>query len=282
MARFQVISDIHLAHRDQVWWSLDTFITPDPTVDGLLLAGDIGAPDSSAYQRLLEQASALFTNVYIVEGNHAYYGYEMPETERLMEVMCARYANVHYLQCRSVDIPGHPDIRLAGCTLWTDVPTTSAPTVQAYLSDYRVIYSNYKERVRISVEELNTVHRQHVAWLESEIRRATHNNKTLVVMTHHLPSTKLIHPKYTGSRVLDQLNTAFATNLERLMGGPVHTWVAGHTHTPARQVINGTDVVVNPVGYPHEANVSNRSLIITVAGGGAGHTLHQQQLDCSA
>ena len=40
-----------------------------------------------------------------------------------------------------------------------------------------------------------------------------------------------------------------ATDLEGLMGGPVVLWGFGHTHLSSDEVINGTRVVSNQLGY---------------------------------
>ena len=71
---------------------------------------------------------------------------------------------------------------------------------------------------------------------------------TTVVITHHTPSPKSVHPRYAG----DALNAAFSSNLEHLMIGSKAPalWIHGHTHDSYDYVVNGcTRVVANPRGY---------------------------------
>jgi hypothetical protein len=77
--------------------------------------------------------------------------------------------------------------------------------------------------------------------------------ESTVVVIHHLPHRRSIHPKYNGS----DLNPSFASDLSDLMGPPVSLWIHGHTHESFDYVVNSTRVVCNPRGYaPMELNES--------------------------
>ena len=265
MARLQIVSDIHLPHwAEQLSqdWNLNTFIDPDTSVDALVLAGDIGVPDSALYTRLLDEASRTFKRVLVVSGNHEAYGMTLAETDSLMRAMCARHTNVHYLQMDAYDFPG-TDVRVVGCTLWTDVPQKNQDVVQAHLSDYRAVFSDAEHNTTVAVVDLNNIHREHVDFIRHEIVRAERDCKTLIVATHHLPSFGLIHARY---RAYTAVNSAFATELTDLLVSPVHTWIAGHTHTPITKVINDVRCVVNPFGYPSEPQRHDRRLVVDVEG----------------
>jgi 3',5'-cyclic AMP phosphodiesterase CpdA len=150
------------------------------------------------------------------------------------------------------------------CSLWTEVPGEAREVVAAHLNDYYAIYQDETHSARITVEQLNGVHRGQRAWLEAELTAARAQAKRVLVMTHHLPSFALIDPKYTGNRQMKLINTAFATALDALITQPVHTWVCGHTHTPTRVTLNGVDVVINPIGYPHEKCKLNPRLVVAI------------------
>jgi hypothetical protein len=67
-----------------------------------------------------------------------------------------------------------------------------------------------------------------------------------VVITHHAPSPRSIHPRFAGS----PLNGCFVSDLERLMDGErVHLWIHGHTHDSFDYTVAGTRVLCNPRGY---------------------------------
>jgi hypothetical protein len=67
-----------------------------------------------------------------------------------------------------------------------------------------------------------------------------------VVITHHAPSRKSIHPRFEGSL----LNACFVSDAERLLGAArIRLWVHGHTHDTFDYLVKGTRVVCNPRGY---------------------------------
>ena len=74
-------------------------------------------------------------------------------------------------------------------------------------------------------------------------------NSKCIVITHHLPTFKVIHSKYKDSI---ELNSFFASNSDELISDPVIYWIYGHTHTASSHNINGVKVLCNPKGYPNE------------------------------
>ena len=67
-----------------------------------------------------------------------------------------------------------------------------------------------------------------------------------MVVTHHAPSPRSIHPRFEGSL----LNGCFVSDLEHLMGAPrVRLWIHGHTHDSFDYTVRGTRVLCNPRGY---------------------------------
>jgi broad specificity phosphatase PhoE len=69
---------------------------------------------------------------------------------------------------------------------------------------------------------------------------------TTVVVTHHAPSRRSIHPRFAASL----LNACFVSDAERVAGaGRAQWWIHGHTHDSFDYVLNGTRVICNPRGY---------------------------------
>jgi Icc-related predicted phosphoesterase len=81
------------------------------------------------------------------------------------------------------------------------------------------------------------------AWLERKLAEP-HAGPTVVV-THHAPSRRSVHPRFDGS----PLNACFVSDLEHLLDGRACLWIHGHTHDSFDYVVGGTRVVCNPRGY---------------------------------
>lgn len=266
--RIQIASDIHLPHREHLHdvWHVEDFLDCTEAhlgqVDALVLAGDIGNPERPHFVDFLTECSNTYPLVFLVSGNHEAYGHSLEETDALIRQSIIKLPNVHYLQCGTYDVK-ETNLRILGCTLWSNVPPKAHHIVKQYLSDYRAIFSSTVHSRNITVAELNAVHLSHVAWLTKELERATADNKRVLVITHHLPTYDLIAPKYLTGAV-SSLNSAFASSLESLITEPVKMWVCGHTHTAAQKTLNGVILLCNPTGYPEEEATADDELIVSV------------------
>ena len=84
----------------------------------------------------------------------------------------------------------------------------------------------------------------HVRWLERALAKPYAGST--VVITHHAPSRRSIHPRFADSL----LNACFVSDAERLLDGSrARLWIHGHTHDSFDYALNGTRVVCNPRGY---------------------------------
>ena len=69
-----------------------------------------------------------------------------------------------------------------------------------------------------------------------------------VVITHHLPSRRLIHDRFKNFD-----NSGFCSDLlDRVELRNMRLWVCGHTHEYVDTICDGRIIYANPVGYPHE------------------------------
>lgn len=224
MTTIQIISDIHT----EFGMSLETFSTFFTHTDITILAGDIvdNAGDLAKYLQVVKEYS---TYIIFVPGNHEFYNSsEDDDYERV-----CKEADVFYLQKGSISMCG---INFCGATLWSDV------------TDFAIDQMNDPH----DGEWIRNAHRDHLSWLENNIQRGD------IVITHHLPSLKLIHEKYKG----DTCTSGFATNLDHLIEkcAPSH-WICGHTHVPFDLKIFDTRVIINPVGYPIERKSFTKKII---------------------
>lgn len=247
MKRFAVVSDIHLEfYKVPKYGFLPHIIKQSSETDTLVIAGDLGYPLNSkgkpnhAFMNFLALMKSKFPHVIYVPGNHEYYQclefcHSVDEIDALLRELCMKLGIV-FLQCGSWI---HPcGLKLLGCTLWSDITHEAV----SQMNDFN--------RIFVTKIEYNTLHNEHVKWLEKELEES---KQPTVVVTHHLPTYKAIHEQYAGQPT----NSAFASHLDRLFCGPVVTWIAGHTHEAIDIGVNERRLYVNPIGYPQEKRVTH-------------------------
>lgn len=213
--------------------------------DVIVLAGDIDVGVSGVVWAI-SQSEALGKPVIYVPGNHEYYGqHYQTMRERIRER--AAGTNVHVLDN---DTWVHDGVRILGTTLWTDYradPNTTQDAAMAYmarrLNDHHMIY--FEDRLFAPADALR-VHQQARTWLAGELAEPF-DGKT-VVITHHGPSPTCQNPAYP----VGPMSTAFYSDCDELLGDPVALWIYGHTHACLDTNVNGSRLVANQGGYPHE------------------------------
>ena len=143
-------------------------------------------------------------------------------------------------------------IRFLFTTFWAD----GGSSLQEYgdigncLNDFRIVKRGDK---RFTVGDMKKLHEEQKAKLKS-LLETPFDGKTVVV-THHMPSYSLCHPRF-GSAI----NGGFASHSDDLLGGEFAptVWIHGHTHDSIDMIMHGTRIVCNPSGYRYEyGNVHN-------------------------
>ena len=241
------VSDIHLelytaADQHRMLKSLFELIKIDPETPSLCcLAGDIGGPldtkgfPNAEFGEVLKTISSHFTYTVYVAGNHEYYTNlsDIDGVNYAIEGSCAA-SGVKYLNRSSFRVPG-TSVIVHGCTLWSRI------TDRAYseMNDQRFI-------------SLDVYQREHQLDLEF-LRSAKVPEMTNLVVTHHLPSYRLIHSRFKGD---GQDNSGFASPLDDLVE-MYDFWMCGHTHEHVSIEHEGKlRVVTNPLGYQREARAT--------------------------
>jgi predicted phosphodiesterase len=236
-----VLSDLHLERGGE----------PPPVVDAdmVVLAGDVGPGVAGL------QAAGLWWSeqpLLYVSGNHEPYGHGLPEiTSRLRTAAKEFDGRVRVLECDEAVIGG---VRFLGCTLWSDFDVAgpgererSMEVCGRLVNDYEHIAWTPEGRTLVPEDTLR-LHRTSRRWLEH--RLATPHDGATVVVTHHGP---LPPREQIASPLHRALAGAFVSDLSELMGGErVALWIFGHTHRSLDVEVNGTRVISNPRGYPHE------------------------------
>ncbi|ETO28989.1 hypothetical protein RFI_08138, partial [Reticulomyxa filosa] len=186
-------------------------------------------------------------------GNHEYYTSEYYHVGELIGKVCAKFKNVHFLQCNTIEFPDLlPNIKIAGCTLWMTLDEKLRAQALKEIDDYSMIEVQKskeeidhqsseepdaelpkadKERRYLTVEDTERFHNEHVTWLMNELDQLQSENlkrqddeekqKQLMILTHHPPTD---YPSADTASSLLSCN-----HLEHLFQYPVCAWFFGHT-----------------------------------------------------
>lgn len=268
--KLQYVSDLHLEHykihkADQL--NPTQWIQPDPTADALVLAGDIGWPEKSPYGLFLQWCSENWPAVFVIAGNHEFYTggaaterYTYAEKLELLHRIAASLPNVHFLHRRRVEL--RPGVWILGATLWTGIPEDMRKYALEGLNDFRKIHGAELDGLT-SFNEYKRWHEQDRDWLFQELEAVRAAGDAAIVVTHHLPTERLIHPAFADH----PLNCCYATDLEREIERlqPL-AWICGHSHKAMRAQIGRTQLALNPWGYPGErVETRTRQAVLEVA-----------------
>ena len=126
-------------------------------------------------------------------------------------------------------------------TLWSRIPKQDMFHVQWGMNDFQQIM--YDGR-RFTPDDFNLEHEKCLAFLKQVAKNST--AKHIVVVTHHLPTLKVVAAQHMGS----VLNGAFATELGNYIADSrFDAWIYGHSHTNIDTTIGNTRIVCNQLGY---------------------------------
>lgn len=225
----------------------------------LLICGDLGYPSKANYWEFLKECNNRFEKTFFITGNHEYYTLyndkaPIQAVNELIALKSLEYPNIHFL---NEAIWEHNGIVYIGCTLWTSILTWEKAQVFLTMADFQSIYSTQGKL--LTTREVSLMHGKQLVWLLSQLPKGP-SDKKYIVMTHHLPTDKLISPDYPDLGV----NSAYYTNLESLFRDyKMDAWVSGHTHKPMEVQLGQCLLKTNPYGYPGEnPNFQIRTLIL--------------------
>lgn len=263
----QIASDLHLEfYKNQVRGAdfFSTLIDPATGADLLILAGDIGYPEDSITQDFIHWCCSIWPEVVWIYGNHEYYNKAESHTWRRSrkiysmndkEALAPFLENLH-LQGNEFIYDGIP---ILGTTFWTDVKESEAVELAGYMADFTYIQQN--DGYPLTVSEWTSRHAVERAWLQSNLDRIALEGRKAIVVTHHLPTYKMILPQYETCKN----NCGFAAHADDLVKHPgVALWICGHSHGQQTLELEGKKVVLNARGYPSEGSVNTYNPRLTV------------------
>jgi len=233
--KLNILSDLHL--------SLGALAIPQNAADAVVLAGDIARP-----REAVAWAAGFPKPVLYVPGNHEFYGGSIAGTVAELKRLCTG-TGIRVLDNDDVIIAG---VRFLGTTLWTDFMlfgegekrAAAMSKSQRFMRDFTSIRIGEAAQEPFTPAASAALFKIHAGWLKRKLSEP-HDGPT-VVITHHAPSRKSIHPRFADSL----LNACFVSDAERLVeSSGARLWVHGHTHDSFDYQVNRTRVVCNPRGY---------------------------------
>ena len=271
--------------------SVSTSVTT--TELNLILAGDIGHPSDPKYENFLETCTKLYDNVFLITGNHEYYSKQNPlsikEINQMIEEICSKlnmglnpsnpsnpdltpspnpdltpsnpsnpsnkFGKIHFLNNKMIL---YKNIYIIGSTLWSYVDPSKFDT-KTNMNDYNYI----KDFTPELSNELWQKNRKFISDSIDVVRSAKKTDPKIrcLVITHHLPSFHLIHPKYKSCA---DINHFFASDMDDLITEPVDYWIYGHTHMASKIIHNGVNLICNPLGYSSESSKFDHNCLIKI------------------
>jgi len=216
-----VCSDLHCEfHKDGGKKLIDRIL---PKADIAIVAGDLAVGEG--LRPALKLLADRYPHVVYIAGNHDYYYSSLEGVQAIRQSL--NLPNVHWLEDQAAQIEG---LRFVGGTLWFGWHRCD---LEQEISDFQVIAG-----IREWVHEKN---RRTIEFLRESVTADS------IVVTHHLPSTRSIVPRYQGSG----LNCFFACpQAEKiLMEKAPRLWIHGHTHDSLDYRLGQTRVICNPFGY---------------------------------
>jgi predicted phosphodiesterase len=233
--KLNILSDLHL--------SQGALKLPENDAHLVILAGDIASPREAA-----SWASGLAGPVLYVPGNHEFYGGSIGHMVAELKSLCAG-SSIHVLDNDEIIVEG---VRFLGTTLWTDFMlfgegegrTAAMQEALRFMRDFSRIRVGAGPGALFNPADSAALFKIHTAWLETKLAEPFPG--PTVVITHHAPSRKSIHPRFADSL----LNACFVSDADHLLDHRrVQLWIHGHTHDSFDYFLNGTRVVCNPRGY---------------------------------
>jgi predicted phosphodiesterase len=237
MMKIQYASDLHLEFADN--WR---YLKENPlkvTGDILVLAGDIGYLGDDNYTKhpFWDWASDNYEQVIACMGNHEFYKFY--DIATLKDGYCLEIRpNVHCYYNAVVRIE---NVDFIVSTLWSIIPLKEAYYTEQVITDFhRILYHGDV----LTFADFNREHKRCLAFIKEAIAKS--DAKCKIVITHHVPSFRMLCPKFQGSSV----NGAFTVELEDFIEqSDVDFWIYGHSHYNVDVTIGKTFCISNQLGY---------------------------------
>ena len=230
--KIQIVSDLHLKFlsNDQVIELADK-ISKDSPAEVLILAGDICSLSErsiSKFTTFIDEVKDNYLKIIYVSGNHEYYGTSRQEIHELKHKLVKYRPNLCMLENESILVD---NIIFYGTTLWFE-ETVETNLLRYNLNDYRYI-QNFQP---------DDWSRKAIQF----IKNIPNDSTKKVLITHHVPHSRFISPKYVGN----DMNCFYLNEIGKYLG-KFDLVTFGHSHDSVNyQFSERTLAISNPRGYP--------------------------------
>jgi len=232
--KIQIYSDLHLEFATNRNWLKHNPLISKAEI--LLIAGDTYYLERDFSKlEFIKRLSKDFKSVYLIPGNHEYYGgfdisTALYPTKKQIE------ENVFLLNNHSILIE---DVRFIFSTMWSNIQQHIVQVMHGMV-DFRRI--KFKGKI-FTINHFNKIHKVALEFLSAEVKKPG----TKVVVTHHLPSSLCNAQEFKGS-VLNEAFCAEQTNF--ILNHEIDFWIYGHSHRNLTNFkIGNTNMVTNQLGY---------------------------------
>ena len=245
--KFRVISDLHV----DVNYKYPLTLNETSKDVATLIAGDIsGSPDMD----LLWLSENTNYHGYMVSGNHIVYNNLKKTIEDLQDMEREYFKNSSwkYLEKEYVVLEDEK-IVIFGATLWTDYEvgffnhTINMIKAKVFMNDFMLgkCKDENGEEVKLYPQWCREEHFKTLEILDKICNK--YKDYSIIVLTHHCPSTKSISYRYSSS----EANGAYVSNLDNfIIEHPnIKVWVCGHVHHRHSYNIGQCTILSNPRGY---------------------------------
>lgn len=235
--KIQYCSDLHLEFLSNWNWLKSNPIKQIGEI--LLIAGDtyyLGKDFTN--HRFFDFASENFKMVFLIPGNHEFYGgYDAKLCLQENYELKIR-DNVFLVNNTTKEID---NVKFIFSSLWSKIVNEVVPILRR-LNDFRLINLNNQ---KLTLDGYNLMFEKSWEFLQREITSKSEKQK--VVVTHHLPSYYCNIEIYKNSI----LNEAFCIDLtDHINQSDIKYWIYGHSHGNKEQFkIGGTTMITNQLGY---------------------------------
>jgi predicted phosphodiesterase len=232
--KVQIMSDLHFDYHADGGVSFIRSL--DPTgVDVLVIAGDMCELRFYRLDQIVESLCARYPHIVYVMGNHEWWHTKPDKAREVIQQIKDKYPRFHILQNEVLVLDGQ---RFVGTTMWWGDTYRARMGAKGWI-DFR--------RIEILAGWVWDAIKSAQDFLDANVKPGD------VVVTHHLPLTRSIDPRFYGRDGQDNDNCYYLNDQARIFqrGGP-KLWVHGHTHLHQTYMAGDTRVVCNPLGNVNE------------------------------
>lgn len=237
--KIQYCSDLHLEFTENEKWLKKNPIKPVAEI--LILAGDTIYLEEKYFKlSFFDWASDNYKEVYMVPGNHEYYGgFDIENSYPKLELQIRK--NVMMLNNVAIKMG---NTNLIFSTLWSDLKR-NVEFIYLSMADFH--FNKYKKRSFLT-DDYNKLFKESFKFIERSVDNNS-NNKN-VVITHHLPSPLCYNNSIKDSFLVDAYSTDLSSFINK---SSIDFWIYGHCHWNREEFnIGKTKLLTNQLGYVHE------------------------------